>query len=344
MEIVLCQKSEDARQWDDFVENHSDCTNYHRWNWKRVLERAFNWPTFYLMAKEEGRVRGILPLAWQKSWIFHGCVSSLPVLSTGGIVAETRAAAEELEEEAKRITTRVGAQFLELRYRDEQVDRLQVRNDKVTVWRPISPDSEQMWEELGTKIRTKIRKAIHAGMTAEFGGAEFLDEFYTLFCENMRDLGTPVYGRSLFCEILKAFPQHTHICIVRLEGKPIAASFLTGFRDTIEAKWSASDARYLSLKSNMFLYWNLFCFAGQQGYKVFDFGRSTPSSGTHVFKMQWGSQTIPLHWAYWLPAGRELPQVNSRNPKFERAVRIWQKLPVSLTRVIGPTLVRHLPS
>jgi FemAB-related protein (PEP-CTERM system-associated) len=344
MEIIVCQSSEDAKQWDEFVENHAAATNYHRWNWKRVLERAFSWPTFYLMAKEEGRVRGILPLAWQKSWIFHGCVSSLPVLSTGGIVAETPAAADELLEEAKRITRRVGAKFLELRYRDEPVDPLQVKNDKVTVVRPLSPDSEKMWAALGTKIRTKIRKAINAGMTAEFAGAEFLDEFYALFCENMRDLGTPVYGRSLFREILAAFPKHTHICIVRLEGRPIATSFLTGFRDTIEAKWSASVSRYLALKPNMFLYWNLFCFAGRQGYKVFDFGRSTPDSGTHVFKMQWGSETIPLHWAYWLPSGREMPQVSTRNPKYQAAIRIWQKLPVALTRTIGPTLVRHLPS
>ncbi len=344
MEIIYCQSTNDASEWDEFVETHTNSSNYHRWNWKRVLEKAFNWPTFYLMAKENNGVQGILPLVWQKSWIFRGCVSSLPVLSAGGVVAETEAAAEELLKKAKSITQRVDAQFLELRYRDERADRLQVKNDKVTVVRPLLPDREQMWSGLGTKIRTKIRKAMNAGMTAEFGGAEFLNEFYALFCEKMRDLGTPVYSRLLFQEILAAFPEDTRICVVRLEGKPIAAAFLTGFRDTIEAKWSASTSQYLSLKPNMFLYWNLFCFAGERGYKVFDFGRSTPNSGTHVFKMQWGSQTIPLHWAYWQPSGHELPQVNTQNPKYTLAIRIWQKLPVGLTRAIGPALVRNLPS
>jgi len=344
MEIVRAQNVEDARLWEEFVETQAAASNYHRWNWKSVLERSFGWPTFYLMAIEAGRVKGILPLAWQKSWIFRGCVASLPVLSAGGVVADSPTAAAALLEEAKRVTTQVGAKFLELRYRGPSGDHLPVRDDKLTVVRPLGPDSEKMWAELGTKIRTKIRKATNAGMTAEFGGMEFLGEFYALFCENMRDLGTPVYGRPLFEEIFKAFPQHTHICIVRLQGEVIATSFLTGFRDAIEAKWSASKSQYLSLKPNMFLYWNLFCFAGQKGYKVFDFGRSTPDSGTHVFKMQWGSESIPLNWAYWLPAGEALPQVNTRNPRFEAAIRIWQKLPVAVTRTIGPSLVRHLPS
>ncbi len=343
MEIIHCQSSEDARQWDEFVGRHPGSTAYHRWNWKHVLEKAFNWPTFYLMARENDRVRGILPLAWQKSWIFRGCVSSLPILSAGGAVAETARAGEELLWEAKRITRRVEAEFLELRYRDEPVDHMQVKNDKVTVVRPLLPDREKMWAGLDSKVRTSIRKAIKVGMTAEFAGAEFLDEFYALFCENMRDLGTPVYGRSLFREILAAFPEDCRICIVRLEGKPIATSFLVGFRDSMETKWGGALSRYFSLKPNMFLWWSLLCFAGERGYKVFDFGRSTRNSGTHVFKMQWG-QTIPLNWAYWLPSGGELPHVNVRNPKYKTAIRIWQKLPISLTRVVGPALVRHLPS
>ena len=33
-------------------------------------------------------------------------------------------------------------------------------------------------------------------MTVEFGGIEQLDNFYEVFSKNMRDLGTPVYGKN----------------------------------------------------------------------------------------------------------------------------------------------------
>jgi hypothetical protein len=97
------------------------------------------------------------------------------------------------------------------------------------------------------------------------------------------------------------------------------------------------------MKPNMLLYWNLFSFAGQQGYKLFDFGRSTVDSGTHAFKLQWGSETVPLHWNYWLADGDKLPEINPSNRKYELAIRVWQKMPLSLTRLLGPRIARCLP-
>jgi serine/alanine adding enzyme len=217
------------------------------------------------------------------------------------------------------------------------------KTNKVTVVLPICSNQDQMWKALDTKTRTKVRKSMNLGLKAEFGGKEFLDDFYDIFAQNMRDLGTPVYAKVFFSNILDAFPHNTHICVVRHEGKAIASSFLSGYRDRVEAVWSSSIRKYLSMKPNMFLYWNLFCFAGEHNYKLFDFGRSTVGSGTHDFKLQWGAETIPLFWDYWLPPGGTLPGLNPDNPKYQLAIRIWQKLPVPVTRFIGPHIVRCLP-
>ena len=131
--------------------------------------------------------------------------------------------------------------------------------------------------------------------------------------------------------------------VVRYQGAVIAASFLNGFRDVIEAQWSSAIEKYNKLKANMFLYWHLFSFAGQKGYRTFDFGRSTVGSGTHVFKMQWGSETVPLHWDYWLPDGNALPNLSPQNPKYKMAISLWRNLPLAVTNVVGPSIVRYLP-
>jgi hypothetical protein len=52
---------------------------------------------------------------------------------------------------------------------------------------------------------------------------------------------------------------------------------------------------------------------------------------------------VQLHWHYWLASGGELPQLNPNNPKYRLAISVWQRLPVWLTKLMGPPIVRNLP-
>jgi serine/alanine adding enzyme len=343
MNIRTAHDAKDTQAWEEFVEQHPGCSNYHRWGWKQAIENSFHWPTFYLMAEDGGRICGILPLVWQKSRFFGSFLTSLPFLNCGGVIAENERAMETLVTEAIAIAKQKGADYLELRHRANPELGLPTKAHKVAMVLAVEPNSEAMFAALPHKVRTDIRKGIKSGLEAEFGGQEFLDIFYEIFAKNMRDLGTPVYGRKLFSEILTAFPNDSHICVVRHQGRPVAVSFLSQYRGTIEALWSSSLYEFAALKPNMFLYWSILCFAGRRGFPFFDFGRSSIGSGTHRFKKQWGSQEVPLHWVYWVPEGKTLPEVNNQNPRYQLAIRIWQKLPVSITKLIGPSIVKRLP-
>jgi serine/alanine adding enzyme len=332
-----------ASRWDEYVVAHPEATYCHLWNWKQVIESSFGWQTYYLVAEDGGAVCGLLPLVIQKSWLFGRFASSMPFLNAGGILADSPKTERLLLEEAARIAIEGRARHLELRHRTDHGLGLPARTNKVTVVLPLDADTEKMWKALDTRIRTKVRKSMSFGMTSEFGGAELLTDFYSVWSENMRDLGTPAYSPVFFREIVEAFPCNTHVCVVRHEGRPVAVSFLIGFRDRLEAVWSSSIRDALNLKPNMFLYWNLFCFAARQCYHTFDFGRSTVGAGTHNFKLQWGAQTIPLHWDYWLGEGERLPEINPSNPKYELAIRIWQRLPLAVARLLGPRIARCLP-
>jgi serine/alanine adding enzyme len=331
MEVIFASTEEHAVLWQQFVDGHPESGSYHCWGWKRVIETSFNWPTFYLMATEGNKVEGVLPLVWQKSLLFGNFLTSVPYLNGGGVLVRDQSAEEALVQEAVTLAQRLGANHLELRHRQERLPSLPTKRSKVAVVRPVDPDREVMWPSLDHKVRTDIRKAMKSGLTVHFGRNDLLDEFYPIFSTNMRDLGTPVYGRGFFQEILHVFPSTTHICVIRCQRKPVAASFLIGHRHTLEAVWSCSLKAYRSMKPNMFLYWELLCFAGEHSYRIFDFGRSSIGSGTHRFKMQWGSQEIPLFWSYWLRNGTQLPRLNPENPRYRLAIWLWQKLPVSLT-------------
>jgi len=341
--IRQAQAGPDAQLWEHFVSRNSHCNSAHRWNWKGVFEESFGWRTFYLMAEEEGSIRGILPLVWQKNWPLTAVLSSVPHLKGGGIVAETPEIEARLLAEARRLAKELQASTLELRHNSSQAQAETARTDKVAFVLPLLKDEKERLQALDKKTRNMVKKSLSFGLTAEFNQERALDDFYEIFCCNMRELGSPVYARGFFQAIRRAFPESTHICVVRHQGKAIAAAFLHGFRHSVEAIWASSLSQYRALKPNMFMYWNLFRFAAERGYDEFDFGRSSVGSGTYNFKMQWSAKPVPLYWNYWLGQGSGVPQVNGHSAKVRLVRWTWQRLPLSLTKVLGPQLIKFVP-
>ena len=64
------------------------------------------------------------------------------------------------------------------------------------------------------------------------GDINDLDDFYHVFAINMRDLGTPVYSKAFFKNMLEEFPNEIHIFSVLLEGKVIGSAILVFFKET----------------------------------------------------------------------------------------------------------------
>lgn len=339
VEIRACEEA-DQERWENFVLRHAGSTNYHRWRWQNVFRKAFGWPAIYLIAEQEGTVRGILPLIWQKS-LLRSYLSSMPHLQGGGILADTPELERRLLAFAEGIARRNNSSYLELRHSTPHDLPLVLRPDKVGALLRVEADPEKRMQRLDKKTRNLVRKSLTFGMTADFGGPEMLSAFYDVYRSNMRDLGSPAYARDFFSEILSQFPEDTRICVVRFEDDTVAAAFLLGFRDTLEVAWASSHRRHLNLKPNMFLYWNILTFAADEGYPFIDFGRSSRGSGTYQFKLQWGAEPKELYWGYWLNQRTKIP--TTRTDSMQLASRLWQRLPVAITNVLGPRLVRHIP-
>jgi len=159
----------------------------------------------------------------------------------------------------------------------------------------------------------------------------------------MRDLGSPVLPKSFFRHILAKFPESTWIVTVVRGGKPVASGFLAGFKNRIEIPWASSLRTYNQLGTNMLLYWSCLSFACERGFTVFDFGRSTRGGGTYRFKEQWGAKPLPLYWHYWVRPGIPVPDITNKNPKYRLAIDLWKRLPLPVTRVLGPRIVKNIP-
>jgi serine/alanine adding enzyme len=340
---IAVHSDPDPGRWNAYVARHPDASAYHAYAWRDVIAQAFGHETRYLTAESASGVVGVLPLVLFSSRVFGRFAVSLPFLNYGGVLADSETASSSLLEAAIREAERAGASHLELRHTRQVYPRLQPRRHKVAMVLALKPDVEAQWQALDRKLRNQVRKAEKSGLRAAHGGAELLQDFYTVFARNMRDLGTPVYGRRWFREVLAAFPDTTRVFAVYSGARPVAASLVHWHGPVMEVPWASALREFNPLCPNVFLYWNMVTFAIERGFTRFDLGRSTPDEGTFHFKRQWGAEPRELVWEYWTANGHAVPDLSPKNPKFGMAIAAWQRLPVGLTTVLGPRIVRNIP-
>jgi len=95
---------------------------------------------------------------------------------------------------------------------------------------------------------------------------------------------------------------------------------------------------------NNFMYWNLILHSCAAGFKVFDFGRSKRGTGAFQFKESWAMKQTPLPYRYHLVRAKDVPQLSPLDQKFQLPVTLWKKMPFAWTKVIGPQVIRWIPS
>lgn len=334
------RECEDTRAWDAFVHGAEFGSHAHLAAWKTVIERAMGQRSRMLAAVDDtGAIHGVLPIADVRSLLFGRHFVSMPYLNYGGLLGTQdaqRTLAEYISEEAQRD----GVRSVLIRGREAQLAPWEASTPKVTVVRDLPDSSEKLLAEFNAKLRSQVKRALKDGATFH-SGPDQLDAFYSVFRRHMRDLGTPVMPRRFFSEILHAFPESVRVASVRHNGIAIAGGFGFRWHDEFEITWASSLMTHKHLSPNMLLYWGMLGACIDEGVRRFDFGRCTPGSGTHKFKLQWGGHEIPMHWYYPGSSSQALPQKEQRG--YAIAAQLWKNLPVPLTSWLGPRIVRGIP-
>lgn len=312
--------------------------------WIDALYRGFGHKTFVLEQREGEDVLGVLPLVFVKGPIFGKFLVSLPYLNTGGVWARDNQVATQLIDAACDLADQLDVKYLELRH-EQPVEHPKFnfeRTDKVHMRLKLPETDEELNKSFKSKLRSQVKKSGTYGSTVHFGGQDVLDEFYEVFAHNMRDLGTPVFAKKLFASILTCFDGDAELCVVRNESRPIAGGLIIHSRGVTEIPSASSLREFNRTGANMLMYRNLLTRAIERGSHTFDFGRSSQDAGTYKFKAQWGAKPEPATWQYYVRKGDPSEMRPDAGGK-KRLVEIWQKLPVGLTKLIGPSIVRGIP-
>lgn len=328
------------QRWNEYVYAQPQATFFHRAEWKDVIEKALGHRCHFLYAEYDGEIVGVLPLGHVKSALFGNALISSPFCVYGGVLASDATVHQALLDAGCNLAAALGVDYLEMRHRDQPLAGWQGKDLYVTFRKTIDPDVEKNLLNIPRKQRAVVRKGIENGLRGEID--EGIDRLYDAYSQSVHALGTPVFPKRYFQVLKDCFAEDCEVLTITHQGRLVSSVMSFYFRDEVLPYYGGGTAEAREVKANDFMYWDLMRRACERGIRVFDYGRSKVGTGSYNFKKNWGFDPEPLHYQYHLVRAKQMPNVSPTNPKYQRFIKAWQRMPLGLTRLIGPLIAKNL--
>jgi len=334
---------QDFADWDSYVDTHAEGSFFHLTGWLTVIESVFRHKQQYLVAIKNRQIVGVLPLVEQKSRLFGHALISTPFCVYGGVLSNNDDIRLQLEKSAYNLGCKLNVDYVELRNKCEQPVESPWQNCcHHTTFSSMLKDSP---DEMLTSVKRKQRAVIRHSLKNElqWDNNDDPELCYDVYAESVRNLGTPVFSKKLFTTLKKTFgPRCETLIIYNNQKQPVSSVLSFYYKDTVLPYYGGGKLEARGIKSNDYMYYQLMCLAREKGISQFDFGRSKTESGSYKYKKNWGMQEDKLHYRIALVKGNHLPNLSPNNPKYKLLINIWQKIPLRLSRVIGPRISKYL--
>jgi FemAB-related protein (PEP-CTERM system-associated) len=341
--IVQPYKETFQSGWDAYVQQHASGSICHLIAWKEVIERTFKYEPRYLLVTDHEKIVGVLPLFLVKNVLLGRTLISTPLGVYGGICADDEEAGGKLRSAACEMARQEQVQYLELRESwPVEAEGFQTKQLYVTFDLELPQSREELLKIFPRDTRYMIRKAQKNELIAVVDNRQ-LDTFYEIYSRSFSHLGTPVFSKRLFKNILEVMGERCELTTVWLGTKALASVLSFRFRDWILPYFGGSLVEGRPVAANNYMYYEVMGRALEVGVRRFDFGRSKLGSGSYAFKTQWNMRERPLPYQFYLVKRKSMPNFSPANPKFKLAISMWKALPLPITKILGPVMVRAFP-
>jgi len=334
----------DDAAWDAYVAAHPDATPFHTRAWCEAITRATG-HKHHLIAQRDaaGQIVGILPLHHVRSPLFGQALVASGFAVGGGLLADNADIAAVLADAAIDLAGSLGVPSIELRG-GPLPDGWHVEADVYAGFaRDLARDEEAELLAIPRKQRAEVRKALGSDLKVTVGADEaHRADHYRVYATSVRNLGTPVFPKSLFSHVIDAFGPNADILNVRNDREVVASVLSLYWRGTVMPYWGGGLASARSLRANEMMYFALMNHARSRGCTRFDFGRSKLGTGPYSYKKNWGFEPEALTYARWLAEGETPRDTNPTSAKYRLQVDLWKKLPLWAANRIGPLIARGL--
>jgi FemAB-related protein (PEP-CTERM system-associated) len=338
--IARIEDGDDALRWDAYVGPRTASVT-DLFAWRRVVRQAYGIRSHFLAAIEGDRIAGTLGLFEIAHPVFGHYLTTAVFGNDGGFHFDNPEARDALVGEARRLTQSLHADYLAIRSRSETLGGFRLDDQYRTAVLDLSGGADASWKRLPSKTRNQVRHGQKQGFSLQ-AGPDQLEDFYSVFHHHMRDLGSPAHNRKFYLAVLEHLGEYAEFVVVRDGRTLVAGALVFRFNGTATNYHTVALHAFNRRCPNYLLYWAMIEASCVRGCSSFDMGRSAADSSNLRFKLNWGPDVLPLHYNYFLGRAKDVPKLNPANPAFRIQIAMWQKLPVFVTRRLGPRLISGL--
>jgi len=351
-ELALVDPLADPR-WDAFVENHPFGWICHLSGWKRVLERTFSHMKGHYLAlvDSKGEIKAGLPLYEVRSRLTGNRLVSIPFATLSDPLVSDSDQLDELLEAAKAFSKKRGIDRVEFRttnaYRFVK-DQQFVRNNGFKChFVNLNVDLAALWKSFPQKaIKYEVNRARKNNLAMKLGESEEdLRLFYRLYTQTRRRLGLPTHPYLLLRILWETFKSRKkmELCLALYEGRAIAGHVLFKFNNRVSVEFEGWNRGYRKLSPNHFLFWEEIKQAHKEGFRIYDFGRtSTQNVGLMEFKSRWGAEICDLPIFYYSAQGARERAYDEGTVAYRLMRSLFRIMPESIHPLFGKWLYNHL--
>ena len=336
----------ELRRIEGFVAEHPEGTPFHRPAWLLAAARGTGNRALGLVAERGGELQAWLPLLEVHSPLFGRVLSSSGFGVGGGLLATDSKTAKPIFTALEELAQRRSCPAIELRGGLLPTRRAgwAIKQDSHCGFvLPLAIDDEAQLTSIPRKQRAEVRKGVANELEVTVGvSARDRAAHYAVYAESVRNLGTPVFPKALFAQVLDAFGDAADILTVWSHGVPVASVLSLYHQGAVMPYWGGGTTAARRLRANDRMYFELMLHARRRGCDAFDFGRSKTHSGAYDFKRNWGFEPAPLSYAQWTAPGAAARDADPTSAKHAARIALWKRLPLPLANLIGPYIARGL--
>jgi serine/alanine adding enzyme len=351
---ITVTQSCSTKEWDEYVSSHPVSTIYHSPEWSQILEDSLGYKPFHLFARNgDGKLCGVLPLVMVKSLLTGNHLVSLPFSYVCGAITDSPEALSYLIKEAKILCDSIKCSHIEIRVgnnEDPSIDKSPWMQNSFEVSRQFSTyilglsSPDVVWKKLDSKsVRWAVGKARKDGVQVRKGNSiQDIRTFYNLNLKTKRRIGVPGHPERLFLSMFDKLNDRCTLYLASLRQETIAGIITMKSNDTVIYGYGASDDNFRVNQPNSLLVWTAIEEACTNGYKYFDFGRTSPAEkNVTSFKKHWGTEEKILSY-YYHPHIPNSIALNETGATYRMASGLWKKMPLPLARYCSDKLFYHL--
>ncbi len=327
---------------EDYKRRTKDAHIFHSLEWMKIIKQTFNINHKVAILRENGHIVASMPFIKYRNLIKGHC--ALPLHFSGyynSIVANNDTSKSKLLSlffdycENFKLYTQVPEvnKIKDFKnFTGYSFYKMQLKND--------SPAEEQFLFNANKRIRNYTKNALKSNLVSYTGGLKFLEKFYTLYLQNMKEVGTPPLPKIYFKNIMEYFPNIAKIILVKNDKQVCSGMLILKVsKSELFSPFICTPRFYKVGHSSQFIYLQAAINAQNLGCSIINFGRSIDGSGPALFKHRLGLKAIPMlmysPYKNWM-----VTDPNKTTLRY--AVAIWKKLPIALSKLGGMLLAKHV--